>query len=444
MSRALADAGRHTALIESTHIGGSCVNEGCSPTKTMVASAQVAYLARRGAEYGVETGPIAIDQAKVRRRKQGVVDNMRGANERTIAATKGLELIRGEGSFTGPKQVRVALNDGGTRELTADLIILNTGCRPSIPRIPGLDGAPYLTSTSIMELESVPEHLIILGSGYVGIEFGQMFRRFGSRVTMIQRHGKLLAREDDDVAAEVAKILREDGIEILFDTDTTGVTANSAGSVTLTIRDTQGERELAGSHLLVATGRVPNTEKLNLAATDVKLDERGYTPVNERLETNIPGVYAIGDMKGGPAFTHISYDDFRILRANLLQEGHASTAGRLVPYVIFMDPQLGVVGMRESEARASGRSIRVAKIPMSDVDRAVETGETRGFMKAIVDSNTKEILGCAILGAEGGELMSALEIAMVARLPYTIIKEAIFAHPTFTESLNSLFMSLDE
>lgn len=444
MSRALADAGRHTALIESTHIGGSCVNEGCSPTKTMVASAQVAYLARRGAEYGVETGPIAIDQAKVRRRKQGVVDNMRGANERTIAATKGLELIRGEGSFTGPKQVRVALNDGGTRELTADLIILNTGCRPSIPRIPGLDGASYLTSTSIMELESVPEHLIILGSGYVGIEFGQMFRRFGSRVTMIQRHGKLLAREDDDVAAEVAKILREDGIEILFDTDTTGVTANSAGSVTLTIRDTQGERELAGSHLLVATGRVPNTEKLNLAATDVKLDERGYTPVNERLETNIPGVYAIGDMKGGPAFTHISYDDFRILRANLLQEGHASTAGRLVPYVIFMDPQLGVVGMRESEARASGRSIRVAKIPMSDVDRAVETGETRGFMKAIVDSNTKEILGCAILGAEGGELMSALEIAMVARLPYTIIKEAIFAHPTFTESLNSLFMSLDE
>ena len=331
LSEALARAGRHTALIESTHVGGTCVNEGCSPTKTMVASARVAYLARRGADYGVETGPIAIDLAKVRQRKQGIVDNMRGANERTIGATKGLELIRGEGSFTGPKQVRVALNDGGTRELTADLVVLNTGCRPSIPQIPGLDGAPYLTSTSIMELESVPQHLIVLGGGYVGIEFGQMFRRFGSRVTMIQRHDKLLAREDDDVAAEVAKILREDGIDVLFDTETTGVAANDDGGVTLTIRDAHGERELTGSHLLVATGRVPNTETLNLAASGVNVDEHGYTPVNERLETNVPGIYAIGDMKGGPAFTHISYDDFRILRANLLQEGHASTFGRLVP-----------------------------------------------------------------------------------------------------------------
>ena len=444
LAEALAGAGRHTALIESTHVGGTCVNEGCSPTKTMIASARVAYLARRGADYGVETGPITIHMAKVRQRKQGIVENMRGANERTIAATKGLELIRGEGSFTGPKQVRVTLNDGGARELTADLIVLNTGCRPFIPNIAGLDSVPYLNSTSIMELESVPEHLIILGGGYVGVEFGQMFRRFGSRVTMIQRHDKLLPREDDDVATEVAKILREDGIELVFNAETTRVAAGSDGSVTLTLRDSKGERELSGSHLLVATGRVPNTEKLNLAATGVEVDEHGYTPVNERLETHVPGIYAIGDMKGGPAFTHISYDDFRILRSNLLQEGHASTFGRLVPQVVFMDPQLGVVGMREREARATGRPIRLAKIPMTYVARALETDETRGFMKAIVDTDTKEILGCAILGVEGGEIMSALQMAMMGRLPYTIVKEAVFAHPTLCESLNNLFMSLDE
>jgi pyruvate/2-oxoglutarate dehydrogenase complex dihydrolipoamide dehydrogenase (E3) component len=382
--------------------------------------------------------------AKVRARKQAIVDDFRSGGERGIAATKGLELIRGEGSFTGPKQVQIALNGGGTRTLTADHIILNTGCRPAIPAIPGLDSVPYLTSTSIMELSAVPEHLIIMGGGYVGVEFGQMFRRFGSEVTMLQRNGKLLAREDDDVADEVVKILREDGIEILFDTETTRVAAGANEEIIVNIRTASGERELRGSHLLVATGRVPNTEKLNLSATGVNVDSHGYTPVNARLETNVPGIFAIGDVKGGPAFTHISYDDFRILRTNLLQGGDASTTGRLVPNVVFMDPQLGVVGMRESEARTSGRPYRVAKIPMSYVARALETDETRGFMKALVDSETKEILGCAILGVEGGEIMSALEIAMMGHLPYTTVKEAIFAHPTLSESLNNLFMSLDE
>jgi pyruvate/2-oxoglutarate dehydrogenase complex dihydrolipoamide dehydrogenase (E3) component len=271
-----------------------------------------------------------------------------------------------------------------------------------------------------------------------------MFQRFGSAVTMLQRHGKLLAREDDEVSDEVVKILREDGVAILFNTETTRVAAGASGGVTLTIREAGGERALHGSHLLVATGRVPNTERLNLSAAGVAVDSRGYTPVNERLETNMPGVYAIGDMKGGPAFTHISYDDFRILRENLLHGGNASTAGRLVPNVVFMDPQLGTVGMTESEARKAGRSIRVARLPMTWVARALEMDETRGFMKAVVDAETKQILGCAILGVEGGEIMSALELAMIGNVPYTTIKEAIFAHPTLSESLNNLFMSLDE
>jgi pyruvate/2-oxoglutarate dehydrogenase complex dihydrolipoamide dehydrogenase (E3) component len=444
LSEALARAGRHTALIESTHVGGTCINEGCSPTKTMVASARVAYLARRGADYGVRTGPISVDMTKVRARKQAIVDDFRSSGERGIAGTQGLELIRGEGSFSGPKQVKVALNSGGTRTLAAELIILSTGCRPAIPQIAGLDSVPYLTSTSIMELDAVPEHLIVMGGGYVGVEFGQMFQRFGSAVTMLQRHGKLLAREDDEVSDEVVKILREDGVAILFNTETTRVAAGASGGVTLTIREAGGERALHGSHLLVATGRVPNTERLNLSAAGVAVDSRGYTTVNERLETNVLGVYAIGDMKGGPAFTHISYDDFRILRENLLRGGNASTTGRLVPNVVFMDPQLGTVGMSESDARKSGRSVRVARLPMTWVARALEMDETRGFMKAVVDAETNQILGCAILGVEGGEIMSALELAMIGHVPYTTIKEAIFAHPTLSESLNNLFMSLDE
>ncbi|HEU5342852.1 MAG TPA: mercuric reductase [Ktedonobacterales bacterium] len=444
LAKALAGAGRHTALIESTHVGGTCINEGCSPTKTMVASARVVYLARRGADYGVRTGPVSIDMRKVRARKQAIVDDFRSSGERGIAATEGLELVRGAASFSGPKQITVALNAGGTRTLVADLIVLNTGCRPSIPPIAGLDSVPYLTSTSIMELDAVPERLIILGAGYVGVEFGQMFRRFGSEVTMLQRGDKLLAREDDDVAEEVVKILREDGIEIIFGAQTTRVSRNDNGEIIVTIRTAEGERGLRGTHLLVATGRTPNSEALNLSAAGVAADAHGYITVNEQLETNVPGVYAIGDVKGGPAFTHISYDDYRILRDNLLHGGHASTTGRLVPNVVYMDPQVATVGMRESEARTSGRNVRVAKMPMTWVARALEMDETRGFMKAIVDADSKEILGCAILGVEGGEIMSALELAMMGHLPYTAVKEAIFAHPTLSESLNNLFMSLDD
>ncbi|HEX6817395.1 MAG TPA: mercuric reductase, partial [Ktedonobacterales bacterium] len=425
------------------HVGGTCINEGCTPTKTMVASARAAYLARRGADYGVETGPISIDMLKVRQRKRDIVDSFRGGSERRIRETQGLDLLMGEASFTGPKSMEVRLNDGGTLTLTAETIILNTGARPSAPP-PELRGVPTLNSTTIMELDSVPEHLLVLGGGYVGLEFGQMFRRFGSEVTIIQHGKRLLSREDADVADEVAKILREDGIKVLLETAATSAERDGEGGIRLSVRGPEGERALTGSHLLVAIGRTPNTEHLNLAAAGVQTDKRGAIPVNERLETNAPGIYAIGDVNGGPAFTHISYDDYRILRTNLIEGGSATTTGRLVPYTVYIDPQLGRVGLGEEEARRQGRDVRVAKMPMSYVARALEVDESRGFMKAVVDAQTKQILGCAILGIEGGELMSMLEIAMLGHVAYPVLKDAIFAHPTLAESFNNLFATLDE
>jgi pyruvate/2-oxoglutarate dehydrogenase complex dihydrolipoamide dehydrogenase (E3) component len=430
LSSALARAGNRTALIEREHIGGTCINEGCTPTKTMVASARVAYLARRGADYGVRTGPISIDMVRVRERKRAMVDSFRSGSERRIETTPGLDWIHGEARFTGPK--RLSVNDV---ELTADRILINVGCRPSTPSIPGLDAVPALNSTSIMELDSVPDHLLVLGGGYVGLEFGQMFRRFGSQVTVVQRGARLLAREDADVADAVADILREDGINVLLNTDAVRV----APGIRLVVRAGGTEQTLEGSHLLVAVGRVPNSDWLNVDATGLQIDRAGFIPTNDRLETNVAGIYALGDVKGGPAFTHISYDDYRILRTNLIHGGNASIAGRPVPYTVYIDPELGRVGMSEDEARASGRAIKVAKMPMTSVARALEVDETRGFLKVVVDAETDQILGAAILGIAGGELMSMLEIAMLGHLRYTVLRDAIFAHPTLAESFNNVF-----
>jgi pyruvate/2-oxoglutarate dehydrogenase complex dihydrolipoamide dehydrogenase (E3) component len=295
-----------------------------------------------------------------------------------------------------------------------------------------------------MELGQVPDHLVVIGGGYIGLEFGQMFRRFGSQVTIVQRGAQLLAREDADVAEEVTGILREDGIEVLLDTTPLRVDHGVEGHIQLAVRTPGGERTLSSSHLLVAAGRVPNTDRLNLDAAGIDVDRRGFVRVNARLETNVPGIYALGDIKGGPAFTHISYDDYRILESNLLKGGDATTEGRLVPYTVFIDPQLGRVGLSEREARAQERNIRIAKMPMSWVARALEIDETRGFMKAIVDAGTGQILGAAILGIEGGEIVSTLQIAMMGRLPYTVLRDAVLAHPTLAESLNNLFATLEE
>lgn len=442
-ARALAKAGKRVALIERDAVGGTCVNRGCTPTKTMIASARVAYLAGRAADYGVHTGPVTVDLSKVRQRKQNLVERFRSSTEKKLEETANIDLIYGEGRFTGPQAVEVALRGGGTRALTASQIFINTGARPAVPDIDGLDSVPFLDSTSVMELDAVPGHLVILGGSYIALEFGQMFRRFGSRVTIIEQAAHLLGHEDPDVAEEMAKILREDGLEILLGAKATRAANTAEGGIALTAKTQAGEQTLTGSHLLLAVGRTPNTDVLDLEAAGVELDEQGHVKANERLETTAPGIWALGDVKGGPQFTHISYDDFRILQANLLNGGQRTTADRPVPYTVFTDPQLGRVGLTETEAKKAGRPIQVAKLMMSESARALETDETRGFMKAIVDAETKQILGAAILGVEGGEVMAVLEVAMLGKLPYTRLRDAVLAHPTLAESLNNLFMALD-
>ena len=409
----------------------------------MAASARVAYLARRASEYGVQTGPVEVNLAQVRERKQKVVERFRNGDEQILKATASLDVIRGKATFIDAKTVIVKHAGSDARRLSAERIFINTGARPVIPPIDGLNRVPSLDSTSIMELDAVPEHLVVVGGGYIAIEFGQMFRRYGSQVTLIERGEQLLAREDSDVAEEVYKILREDGIDVRLKSTASRVGAGAQGEISLTVNGGSGKSTVKGSHLLIAAGRRPNVDHLNLGAAGVEMDEKGYVKVNDRLETSVPGIYAIGDVKPGPAFTHISYDDFRIIQINLLQKGDARIEGRPVPYTIFMDPQLGRVGLTEKEARAQGRSIRVAKLSMARVARGIECGETRGFMKAIVDAETNQILGCAILGMEGGEVMAVLQVAMMGQLPYTVIRDGIFAHPTLAESLNNLFMAMD-
>jgi pyruvate/2-oxoglutarate dehydrogenase complex dihydrolipoamide dehydrogenase (E3) component len=438
LCRSLAEAGLRTALVERSHIGGTCINEGCTPTKTMVASGRVAYLARRGKDYGVNAGGIRIDMPRIRQRKREIVDSFRNGSQKRLEKTANLDLIFGEARFTGPKTVSVRMKDGTQRELSSERIFINAGARPSVPKLEGLADTPFLDSTSVMELDAVPEHLLVLGGGYVGLEFGQLFRRLGSRVTVVQSAAQLLVHEDPDVAEEVASILRQDGMVVLLDSKAERV-AKAGADIELTIRSPNGSSTLAGSHLLIATGRTPNTDSLNVSAAGIAIDKRGFIKVNEKLETNIPGIYALGDIKGDPAFTHISYDDFRILRTNLIEKGRATIENRMVPYTLFIDPQLGRIGMTESEARAQNRKYRVAKMPMNYVARALEVDETRGFMKAIVDSDSDQILGAAVLGIEGGEIMAMLQLAMMGRLPFTALREGIFAHPTLAESLNNLF-----
>lgn len=438
LCRALAEAGMRTALVEREHVGGTCINEGCTPTKAMVASGRVAYLARRGADYGVDTGAIRIAMERVRKRKRDIVNSFRGGSEKRISATKNLDLIYGEARFTGPKTLEVALPKRRQRLLSAQRIFINAGCRPVMPAIDGLAEVPFLDSTSIMELAKVPRHLIVLGGGYVALEFGQLFQRLGSRVTIVQKGMQLLTHEDADVAEAVGEILKQDGVRVLLNVEAESV-RRKQGGIVLKLQCGRKRREIQGSHLLVATGRRPNSDTLNLAAAQIATDRRAFIRVNEKLETNVEGVYALGDIKGGPAFTHISYDDFRIIRTNVIERGSATTADRMVPYCVFIDPQLGRIGLTESEARERSRKVRVAKMPMSYVARALEVDEARGFMKVVVDAATGQILGAAVLGIEGGEIMAQIQLAMMGKLPYGVLQNAVFAHPTLAESLNNLF-----
>lgn len=447
LAAALAGSGRDTLLVERAHVGGTCVNDGCTPTKTMVASARVAHLARRAGDYGVRISPdaVRVDLARVRERKRRIVESFREGSRASLLATDGLELRAATARFVGPRTLDLLAPDGTLERIAAREVFVNVGARPRLPDLPGLPEVPFLTSTSIMELAEIPERLLVLGGGYVGVEFAQMFRRFGSAVTVVQRSPALLPREDPDVSEAVREIFEQDGIRVLTGAETTSVRREGEETV-LTLAGADGSRrgeELRGTHLLVAVGRVPNTDGLGLEAAGIETDGRGHVRVNGRLETTAESVWAMGDVKGGPAFTHVSYDDFRVLRANLLDGGDRSIADRIVPYTVFIDPQLGRVGLTEREAREAGRRVRVAKLPMGRVARALETGETRGFMKAVVDADDGTILGAAVLGPEGGETMSVLEMAMLGGVGWERVRDATLAHPTFAESLNNLFMTLD-
>ena len=444
LARSLAQAGWRTALVEREHVGGTCYNEGCTPTKTMIASARVAHLARRAGDFGVRTGTVDVDMAAVRQRKRDLVESWRTGSERRLRATDNLDLLMAEASFVGPHELAIRPREGSAYVVEAARVFINTGARPAVPSLPGLGSVPFFTSTTIMEVDQVPQHLLILGGGYIAVEFAQMFRRFGSEVTIVQRHGTLLPREDTDVAEAIATILKEDGVKLVLGAvarsvaDDAGDAAGMGGGVSLELATAADTVTLTGSHLLVATGRTPNTEGLNLQAAGLKVDQDGYVPANERLETEVNGIYALGDVKGGPAFTHISYDDYRIIRTNLLEGGSASITGRQVPYTIFMDPQLGRVGLTEREAREKGLDVRVLTMPMSHVARALEVDEFRGFMKAVVDRATDRIVGFAALGIEGGEQMAVIEVAMLGGLTASTLRESVFAHPTLAESLNNL------
>jgi pyruvate/2-oxoglutarate dehydrogenase complex dihydrolipoamide dehydrogenase (E3) component len=468
LAAALVKAGKKTAMIESTHIGGCCINEGCTPTKTMITSGRIVFLSRRAAkDYGVHVGgedaDIKVDMQRVRQRKRDIVTSFQAGGLRRLQDAN-VDILMGTAEFTGEKQLRVKLNDGGELECRSDLIVLNIGERPVVPKLDGLEEAKskepgrFLDSTSIQELGEVPESLIVLGGGYVGLEFGQLFQRFGSQVTVVQRASRLMPREDPDITKSLQEILEDEGLKILLSTEAVSVsTANS--QITLVVDSNGKKTEVKGSHILLATGRRPNTDTLQLAKSGVEMDKRGYVLANETLETNIPGIYVLGDAKGPPAFTHISYDDFRILRdnLNLLPAPSASsldkppkphtTAARnkIIPYTAYTDPQLGHVGLHLHEIPESERkNIKIAKMPMAYVARALETDETRGMMKAVVNGETGQILGFTCLGIEGGEVISAVQIAMMGGLKWWDLRDAVWAHPTIMESLNNIWGFLED
>jgi pyruvate/2-oxoglutarate dehydrogenase complex dihydrolipoamide dehydrogenase (E3) component len=435
LSTRLADLGWAVALVEKGHLGGTCINTGCTPTKTMVHRAQVAYYARNAARWGVRAGEVSVDLAKIVAQKRQIVERFRAGHHKRIEQRSNLRLHQGVARFVNSRQLKV-----GEESLESEKIFLDTGARPLVPDIPGLNAAGYLTNEGIMELTELPEHLIVLGGGYIGLEFGQMFRRFGSQVTVIHQSGQILPREDAEIAAELKKALEAEGIKILLNARTTRVEKKDA-ALALTVEAGNGPSTIAGSHLLVATGRRPNSDDLDLQKTGVETDKNGFIKVNGRLETNVPGIWALGDVKGGPAFTHISYNDFQIIYANLVEGRNLSIDNRIVPYCVFTDPQLGGVGMTEKEARAKGYKLKIGKAPMSSVARAIERDETAGLMKLVVDATNDKILGASILASEGGELVQILATMMLGNLPYTLLKGAVYIHPTLAEGF---FLLMDD
>jgi len=435
----MAGSGQRTAVVERRWIGGSCPNIACMPTKNEIWSAKVAHLAHHGAQFGTVTGPVTIDMAAVRQRKRDMVKREVDLHLQNYKRT-GVELIMGSGRFVAPKTLEVRLNDGGTRVLVGDQVFLNLGTHAAIPNVPGLEAARPLTHIEALELDYLPSHLIVLGGGYVGLEMAQAYRRLGSRVTVIEAGPRLMGREDPDVSDEVQRILGAEGIQFLMAAEIRNVNGRSGEAVSLATRTPSGEQTTEGSDILVAAGRVPNTAGIGLDEAGVELDARGYIRVNERLETTASDVWAIGESAGSPQFTHVSHDDFRIIRDNLAG-GNRSTHDRLVPYCMFTDPPLARVGLSEGEAQRQAITARAARLPMSAVLRAETTDETQGFMKALVGSDDR-ILGFTMIGAEAGEVMTVVQTAMLAGLPYPRLRDAVIAHPTMAEGLGPLFANV--
>jgi pyruvate/2-oxoglutarate dehydrogenase complex dihydrolipoamide dehydrogenase (E3) component len=436
----MARSGRRTAVVERQWIGGSCPNIACMPSKNEIRSAEVAHLVRHAAAFGITTGAITVDMVAVRKRKRDMVADQVAQHLRNYAAS-GAELIMGSGRFVAPKTLEVSLNDGGTRVLTGERVFLNVGTHAAIPSVPGLQAARPLTHIEALELDDVPSHLIVIGGGYAGLELAQAYRRFGSDVTIVESGPQLMGREDIDVSMEMRRILSDEGIAVVVEVELLRVQGQSGGNVTIAVRTPSGEQTIAGSDILVAVGRVPNTAGIGLEKTGVELDSRGYVRVNERLETTAPKVWALGECGGSPQFTHISEDDFRIIRDNLAG-GKRSTRDRLVPYCMFTDPPLAHVGLSEREAKRQGVIARVARLPTGAVLRAQATGDKRGLMKALVAENDDRILGFTMIGAEAGEVMAVVQTAMMAGLPYSRLRDAALAHPTMAEGLGSLLSNV--
>src|SRR6266853_88521 len=432
LSFRFADIGWQVALIEKSSLGGTCINNGCTPTKTMVHRAQVVYYARNAARWGVRTSDVSADLAAIVTQKNKVVHSFRDGKQKQMMRRPNLHFYNGQARFVGVHQVLV-----GETLLESEKIFINTGGRARAPLIPGLDKIPYLTNENMMDLTALPEHLIVLGGGYIGLEFGQMFARFGSRVTIIQRAAQIVPREDPEVAVELQRVLEEEGLTFLLNARATRV-EQGRDTIVISVDRASGPSVVSGSHLLVAIGRRANTDGLGLEKAGIETDSSGFVKVNDRLETNVPGIWALGDVNGGPAFTHISYNDFQIVDANLTQGKKLTTANRLIPYSVFTDPQLGGVGMTEKEARAKGYKLKIGKIPMSHVARAIERDETAGLMKIIVDAANDKILGATVLATDGGELIHVLYTLMLANLPYTLLKGAVYIHPTLAEGFFTL------
>jgi pyruvate/2-oxoglutarate dehydrogenase complex dihydrolipoamide dehydrogenase (E3) component len=433
-----AKLGWRVALIEEGRLGGSCINYGCTPTKTMIASAGIPHAAKRGPEFGVHSGPVQIDMAAIVARKNQISGSFRSGIEEQIKNNSNLTLYRGRGRFVGPHEIEV----NGER-LASDKIFINTGTRPRIIPIPGLDQVPYLTNRNIMDLSEVPAHLIALGGNYLGLEFGQLFRRLGSEVTVIELADQIIPREDAEISQGLKEALEAEGMIFRLGARTTNI-AKTPGGLAVTIENKDGTTEtIEGSHLLVSIGQTPNSDDLGLDQAGIETDRAGFIRHNGRLETNVPGVWVLGDVKGGPAFTHVSYDDYLVITDNLVNGTSRTIDHRMVPYALYTDPELGRVGLSEAEARAKGHRLKIGSVPMAYITRAIERGETRGLMKIVINADNDRILGATILGPEGGELVQILIALMMADAPWTLFKDAMFIHPTLAEGFFSLMASVE-